>query len=228
MTPLELQHAPLQALIRHAVDCLDAVRLRPDRYRIDMETWHTANQVKDKKAGTVTQMPTRVCLAGSVMATTLGADPLTTFGCSDFLDWWGPLRALNWAQGGWLNEAFQAILRTCRWADRPITEWARDPVGFRTDLLALADELSPHMTRDAFGVPVWEGDRVRCFEPSQGLEEDCIYEVERILDPGRIQLTSTQCYQTTRFVNVMSRVAPLQTIGRHFEGRGRWIHERLR
>ena len=223
---LELNHAPLQTLIRHAIECLAEVRLAPERYRIDMEAWHTAIQVKDKKAGTVTPM-TRVCLAGSVMARTLKADPTQTLGCSDFLPFWGPLRALNWSQGGWLKEAFEALRLTSRWADRPITEWARDSVGFMADMLALADEVSPHTTRDAHGVPVREGDRVRCMEPSGTLEMGGIYEVERILDPGRIQLTNLACYQTSRFVNVWAPVAPLQTIGRHFQGRSRYVHERM-
>lgn len=219
MTPLECAHAPLAALIRHALACLDTVLAQPERYRVDMSGWHTAAN-RSKKP-----VPTRVCWAGAVMVVTLKADPTRTYDATDFPTHWGPLRALNWVRSGFVAEALEALGRPCRWANRPIRDWNTDREGFRADMLALADELSPHTTRDQHGTPVREGDTVRCLDPVGALERGAVYEVARILDPGRIQLTSLECAQTDRFVLVMSRVAPIPTIGRGFPLTS-WAHYR--
>lgn len=128
----------LSALIRHGLDCLDVILTKPELYTVDMDKWH-AGFPPSKKVPV--PAPTRVCLAGAVMAVTLGADPQANLAPSDFPGHWGPLRALNWVQGGYVHSAGEALAVEIRGFDRPLPEYRPDPAGFRTGLLGLADEL---------------------------------------------------------------------------------------
>jgi hypothetical protein len=149
MTPTELQQLSLPDLIRHGLECLDQIRT-DGRYRVDDSVYHEAKSVKDKKSGEITQMPTRVCWAGAIIALTLGADPTASLGPFDFPEHEGRLRFLNWAKAGFIVEAFECLNQTTPHQNRTIRT---DPEGWRADMMALADELE----RDESLSPFFQG-----------------------------------------------------------------------
>lgn len=130
----------LSGLIRLGLDCLEGVSTMPETYVIDMDQWHLAPKKSKKQP---IQPPTRVCLAGCVMALILAADPTQELTPSD-LDTgevWGKLRALNWAQGGWVRNAGEAMGLKVEGFDRSLVEYKKDAAVFRSEMLRLAEEL---------------------------------------------------------------------------------------
>jgi hypothetical protein len=86
----------LSELIRLALTDLRKVE-RNKNYKVDMNTWHTPNGV------------CRVCLAGAVMAGTLGADPTTVAAPSYYGRDSGKLAALDEVRCGYLEDAIRAF-----------------------------------------------------------------------------------------------------------------------
>lgn len=119
------------ALIRVALRDLEACEKDP-RYEIEMDYWHQANGV------------CKVCLAGSVMAKSLGAPPDKSLGSYDF-DEDGKLVALDYFRLGWIKDGLYQMtggpVPTSLRKDRRIASYSDDPADFKRDMNALADEL---------------------------------------------------------------------------------------
>lgn len=118
------------ALIRVALADLEKCEKDP-RYEIEMDHWHQANGV------------CKVCLAGSVMAKSLGAEPSKGFGPSDF-DQDQKLRALDCFRTGWIKDALFLMGFQVPYSfqhDRPVTPYAFSPDRFKATLSAISDEL---------------------------------------------------------------------------------------
>lgn len=146
MTPEEFSKAPLSAVIRVALEDLARVEIDP-RYKVDMGVWH--DQI----------VPGRcyVCLAGAVMAGTMGVQPWQDIDSpiEAVAIWIGGdvgamaksiharMWALNRVRTGDIGVALARI-----GADRPVgVEWPAvtpyddDPAAFRRDLLKVAAAL---------------------------------------------------------------------------------------
>ena len=134
----------LGALLRVAVADMDGCRGDP-RYRLRMGAWHMPGRV-----GGVEGAPCEVCLAGAVMARSLGADPEEWLAPAEWTeDTRARLRALDLMRLGRVGEAFDRIGRRrprgLR-ARRPMPGYDGDggPVAygaFRDALLELACDL---------------------------------------------------------------------------------------
>lgn len=120
------------ALIRLAL--ADLVKCeRSKKYRIDMEFWHMPNS------------QCAVCLAGAVIAKTLGADSGRYVGPSDFLnDTYRKLCALNAFRTGSCRAGFEYLRRSVirgRSFYRDIVDYEDDPKEFKRDMRKLAADL---------------------------------------------------------------------------------------
>jgi hypothetical protein len=93
----------------------------------------------------------RVCFAGCVMARTLGAKPNQSVWFDDReiggpdRKWMGVFQALDAIRNGsvgvarsWWPEGFNGVLPVQNW---PVADYTADPIGFKRDMLALADRL---------------------------------------------------------------------------------------
>lgn len=138
MTPEEFATAPLSAVIRAALDDLAKVEVDP-AYRVDMSAWHEPIEGQ-----------CHVCLAGAVMAVTMGlrtecpivdphvdADALPADGVAD------RLMALDAVMRGRITDAL--IWAGSAWPQGAcwptVTPYEADPAAFRRDLLAVAAAL---------------------------------------------------------------------------------------
>ena len=143
MTPEEFSKAPLSAVIRVALDDLARVESDP-RYKVNMTQWHRPI------AGVC-----HVCLAGAIMAETLGVPPEAFIGAPDLSTWLykmsddvsggarARLMALDLVMRGYTDDALIWVVVTppkgVEWP--PVTPYADDPAAFRRDLLAVAAAL---------------------------------------------------------------------------------------
>ena len=120
----------LSSLIRLALD--DLAKCEADeKYVINMRAYHVAVEGE-----------CNVCLAGAVMAQTLGVPPSKT-SCPRLhpSPWPGALRALDYARMGmvrvalvWYNGTVPDRIRNCE-----VTEYTRDPARFRLEVLEVAE-----------------------------------------------------------------------------------------
>jgi hypothetical protein len=123
-------------LIRVALADLRKVEAMPDIYRVNMDVWHREHR-DDHKC--------EVCLAGSVIAAELGANPEAHRGPEDFdqeTTW--KLYALNEFRVGNVFDGPCYLDRADLWlgADtRRITEYTESPAGFHRDMQKLASDL---------------------------------------------------------------------------------------
>jgi hypothetical protein len=132
-------------LIRLALDDLDAVESEPDKYVVDMDTWH-GNLRKSADKG---QDPVcHVCLAGSVIAKTMKArrnwniSP-TDITCMSRLTK-SRLAALDCFRVGEVETGLKlmgctlptAMLATCN-----VVEYSQNPASFKDSMNDLADHL---------------------------------------------------------------------------------------
>lgn len=122
------------ALIRFALADLALVEADP-RYFVEMGDWHYPS------AGTC-----EVCLAGAVMAKSLGTSPDTPHHPFDFEDpLANKLRALNFFHTGDLQAAFLVLdLPDPPFLGADITPYDHNPAQFRSDMADLATELMEH------------------------------------------------------------------------------------
>lgn len=127
------------ALIRLALDDLAKVEAMPEMYRVEMGEWHNPHH-DDAKC--------RVCLAGSVIARTLGAAPGDFMEPSDYPDDVADkLCALDRFRIGRLYCGLYCIGLEAPEGLPPlatVTPHSRDPNKFRADMLALAAMLEEH------------------------------------------------------------------------------------
>lgn len=131
-------------LIRLAIADLEKCE-KDDRYEIDMYAWHQP----DRDTGVCL-----VCLAGSVIASTLGGDRKTRLYPADYIDFSHPadidfsdsnkLSALNNFRAGYWREGLSVIR-----ADTPNVEglphpvpYDENPAAFKADMLRAADILA--------------------------------------------------------------------------------------
>ena len=134
------------ALIRLAMRDLDEVEADP-HYEIDMMEWHTGILKGDKKFG---DLPCRVCLAGAVMAKTLGQD-VEVDARPDHSDGFTPeevakLFALNYFREGNVTKALDEMPTWIEFEhlahlNREVVEYADDPEMFHEKMLEIADDL---------------------------------------------------------------------------------------
>lgn len=140
MTPEEFSKAPLSAVIRVALDDLARVEADP-RYKVDMQWWHTPRGNRGI---------CHVCLAGAVMAGTLGIPSdqdvatLSEVMSGDVASFVRErLMALNMVRRGDIGDALILIGTTppkgSKWLT--VTPYDDDPAAFRRDLLAVAAAL---------------------------------------------------------------------------------------
>ncbi|RBP36916.1 hypothetical protein DES53_11557 [Roseimicrobium gellanilyticum] len=124
------------ALIRVALADLRKVEALPDIYRVNMDVWH-----REHRADAVCE----VCLAGSMISQSLGAQPGEHRGPEDFdqeTTW--KLYALNEFRVGNVYDGLTYLDRSDLWlgADtRTITEYTTSPSGFHRDMQKLAGDL---------------------------------------------------------------------------------------
>lgn len=148
MTPEELSKAPLSAVIRVALDDLAKVEADP-RYEVDMGVWHDD----------ITPGRCHVCLAGAVMAGTMGIPPtqevttpedaIALYARDEMSDAVSHrinarLHALNLVRGAHISAAldFWFDIVPPKGAEWPtVTPYDVDPAAFRRDLLKVAAAL---------------------------------------------------------------------------------------
>jgi hypothetical protein len=124
------------ALIRAVLADLRKVEGRPDIYRINMDVWHREHR---------TDAVCEVCLAGSAISQSLGAQPNEHRGPEDFdqeTTW--KLYALNEFRVGNVFDGLCYLDCADRWlgADtRRVADYAESPSGFHRDMQKLASEL---------------------------------------------------------------------------------------
>jgi hypothetical protein len=119
-------------LIRVALADLEKCEL-DDSYRISMKVWH--EMAKGEPVCVV-------CLAGSVMAKTLGiqreeSNPWTVLEHDDDTK----LDALNYLRAGDVEYALEALGFASNLQDRLVTPYEVDSAAFKSDMLAIAAEL---------------------------------------------------------------------------------------
>lgn len=130
------------ALIRLALADLRKVESMPETYRVDMDRWHHPMLGKCS-----------VCLAGSVIAQTLGEDPAVDTDpdeiAADAEGFGDKLSALNSFRVGDTHWGIHTMLGVSAARDLPetlqaalITPYATDPEAFHRDMSRLADDLS--------------------------------------------------------------------------------------
>jgi hypothetical protein len=124
------------ALIRAALADLKVVESRPDIYKVNMDVWHREH--REEKV-------CEVCLAGSVISQTLGAEPNEVCGPENFgreTTW--KLYSLNEFRLGNVFDGLCYLDCVDRWlgADtRSIADYAENPTGFHKDMEQLANDL---------------------------------------------------------------------------------------
>lgn len=131
----------LPTLIRLAIGDLEKCE-KDERYEICMGVWHSANGV------------CKVCLAGAVMAQTLGAphDQCAYPDSRKFDEFKRQLDALDFLRCG---EVHVAALELNQDTPRGITEnrtvprYADDPAAFKSAMLALADDIEAAQLAEA-------------------------------------------------------------------------------
>ena len=129
----------LSELIRVAVWDLIKTEQMPYLYRINMYAWHDYSDLDNK---------CHVCLAGAVMAQTIGV-PHATMLPDDVImlnrddDDEDKLFALDEIRKGSVGAALSYMMMDSPFDDliRPVTEYERDSGQFKQDLLKIADEL---------------------------------------------------------------------------------------
>lgn len=129
-TEVLLPHVP-SALIRLALADLRKVEAMPETYDVNMYDWH---EPKNGKCS--------VCLAGSVMASSLGVS-------SDKAEYPGALGehngaaldALNSLRVGWVEEAFMCLSINESFKDREIPIYSFEPESFHLAMRVLASDL---------------------------------------------------------------------------------------
>lgn len=114
-------------LIRVALADLAWVEAQPETYEVNMTQWHHPDDG-----------PCVVCLAGSVMAHTLGSKPSDDLGPNQFSDdIKNKLSALNWFRMGNIDFGLECmrIPHPADLADnRKVVEYDQDPVLFREQI----------------------------------------------------------------------------------------------
>lgn len=117
------------ALLRLALDDLAKVEALSDRYQVDMERWHLPDAARSKCS---------VCLAGSVMAMSLGADPTMAL---DPYEWWDDTIEKKLELLNELRLGNTATISGARCLSRSVPHYSTSPTQFRTALLSLASDL---------------------------------------------------------------------------------------
>lgn len=127
-------------LIRVALADLEAVE-KDDRYRVDMGVWH--GQYEDVADGRCS-----VCLAGSVMAKSLGAAHVNNLIPDDFgVDLARSLMALDSFRMGFMDEGLDLMgedMPDGIPSIFPVTPYVHNPDRFKADMQTMASLLEEH------------------------------------------------------------------------------------
>lgn len=125
------------ALIRLAINDLNAIEKQKDKYSINMTEWHSPNYMEDTCA---------VCLAGSVMANTLKLDSNEHLDADEVEDIsiQNKLYAINSFRIGQIKEGVEQLnLKMPLYLNNevPIVSYASNKSTFKKQLLKMADVL---------------------------------------------------------------------------------------
>ena len=120
-------------LIRVALADLRKVEAMPGTYVVDMENWHLQKNGK-----------CHVCLAGSVISQSMGANPAETIWDTDFDERLSDrLCALDWLRCGYVGNALDVLGLYDRFSPSKVrvTPYEADIEAFHRDMAKLADDL---------------------------------------------------------------------------------------
>lgn len=123
MKPSELIRLAMTDLVKCEAD---------DRFKIEMDTWHEYDE-EDNVC--------KVCLAGSVMAQTLGAERTRDHDPFDMDEWTERLEALEEFRTGDVDDGLEYMEIEDAGLNRKVTDYHEDPVAFKADMGRLADDL---------------------------------------------------------------------------------------
>lgn len=117
------------ALIRLGINDLELVEVDP-KYMVSMSNWH-------KPKGGMCY----VCIAGAVMAKTMGVEPEIWENPAGFKEDYGALVAIDCLRIGRVNQACKVLGLECNRANVYIPEYADHPERFKLAMMALAKDL---------------------------------------------------------------------------------------
>ena len=122
------------ALLTLALDDLEKTEAMSEVYKVHMSNWHAAYTER-----------CYVCLAGAVMAQTIGINPREFVFPEDLPDNEGQLEAINFLRRGAVACALETLGLRHDYGhifDRDIPEYYPDPSAFKSALRALSVDLS--------------------------------------------------------------------------------------